>query len=662
MQPAIPDPSNPKTPAAWPRWLKLIAWSSPLIAASAIATTYGEIPGFFVAAICLAGFVPVVLVTGSWRIAVHLWKERGPVMFRLFWAIVVYGGLLWLACKNPGFQKVAGAWTTECVVLLLLVGTALMALAVRPGWFFSRRGLARMLFGAACLATLVALFYAEENWRGRRAWERFKGEWEAKGIKFDLAAVTPPPIPDEQNVAMHPLFKPVFDYTVQTNGPDKGMLVWRDTNAMTKLRSVNLHSFDRVTWTNAGLPYVSSVQEKTNGIVIRRMSEWQKFYRRDTNFAMTPFAPSAAEDVLLYLKRHDAVLAELDDALKRPRTHFPFRSDESLSLQPYLPHLASLKSMTTVLALRAESNLEAGRTEDALRDVERSFRLNGLLDEEPLLMSQLVQIAMQTITLGAVAHGTADHRWEERQLVRLDELLRPVNKFSDFVNSLRGEAAFAAGNVALMQRDTRRMREYHRTVAEMNERYASLRKDWSDFDRKFGLGIADMVIRHAPVGWFDEHAVWVLSDLLSSIDDRFVDSNRCRISVDNKPRSASAFRVQRWWPFPPMTGASWRAALKAARLQSNFHQARIAVALERHWLRHRAYPERLDALVPEFLDRIPHDIFDGQPMRYRREGEQGFVLWSIGFDGVDGNASPLAAADAQGVEGGDLVWRYPVKE
>ena len=103
--------------------------------------------------------------------------------------------------------------------------------------------------------------------------------------------------------------------------------------------------------------------------------------------------------------------------------------------------------------------------------------------------------------------------------------------------------------------------------------------------------------------------------------------------------------------------------MKAARLQTNFDHARIAVALERHWLRHRAYPERLDALVPVFLDRIPHDLFDGQPMRYRREGEQGFVLWSIGFDGKDDNAAPLLTKPTGttnvGEETGDLVWRYP---
>ena len=55
-------------------------------------------------------------------------------------------------------------------------------------WFFRWRNLRRCLFVLACLATFVALFYAEENWRGRHAWEKFKREQEAKGEMLDLAA------------------------------------------------------------------------------------------------------------------------------------------------------------------------------------------------------------------------------------------------------------------------------------------------------------------------------------------------------------------------------------------------------------------------------------------------------------------------------------------
>ncbi len=79
-------------------------------------------------------------------------------------------------------------------------------------WFFSARVLGRSLLAFACLITLIALFYAEENWRGKRAWENFKREWEAKGESFDPASLIPPPVPDDQNFFMTPLFAPIAEY------------------------------------------------------------------------------------------------------------------------------------------------------------------------------------------------------------------------------------------------------------------------------------------------------------------------------------------------------------------------------------------------------------------------------------------------------------------
>ena len=49
------------------------------------------------------------------------------------------------------------------------------------GWKILRR----VLITLAVLATLVAAFYTEEDWRGKRAWENYKHVWEAKGEKFD---------------------------------------------------------------------------------------------------------------------------------------------------------------------------------------------------------------------------------------------------------------------------------------------------------------------------------------------------------------------------------------------------------------------------------------------------------------------------------------------
>ena len=64
--------------------------------------------------------------------------------------------------------------------------------------------LTRGLFAAACFATLLALFYAVENWRGQLAWTEAKSRLQAKGRTFNPAAFVPAPVPDDQNIFKAP--------------------------------------------------------------------------------------------------------------------------------------------------------------------------------------------------------------------------------------------------------------------------------------------------------------------------------------------------------------------------------------------------------------------------------------------------------------------------
>jgi hypothetical protein len=62
----------------------------------------------------------------------------------------------------------------------------------------------RCLFCLACLATLLGVLYAVEDWRGKRAWEKCRRELEARGAVFDWNAYIPAPVPDEQNIFKAP--------------------------------------------------------------------------------------------------------------------------------------------------------------------------------------------------------------------------------------------------------------------------------------------------------------------------------------------------------------------------------------------------------------------------------------------------------------------------
>lgn len=56
------------------------------------------------------------------------------------------------------------------------------------------------------------------------------------------------------------------------------------------------------------------------------------------------------------------------------------------------------------------------------------------------------------------------------------------------------------------------------------------------------------------------------------------------------------------------------------------------IALKAYWDAHGALPERFDALVPDYLDSVPIDRFDGAPLRY--DGSRA-VVYSVGNDFID---------------------------
>lgn len=103
----------------------------------------------------------------------------------------------------------------------------------------------------------------------------------------------------------------------------------------------------------------------------------------------------------------------------------------------------------------------------------------------------------------------------------------------------------------------------------------------------------------------------------------------------------------------------------AARLfsiaQTSIDLARVACALERYRLAHGRYPETLDALTPQFIEKLPHDIINGQPLHYRRTADGQFVLYSVGWNETDDGGTVVLRKGNSNVDSnsGDWVWEYP---
>jgi hypothetical protein len=98
-------------------------------------------------------------------------------------------------------------------------------------------------------------------------------------------------------------------------------------------------------------------------------------------------------------------------------------------------------------------------------------------------------------------------------------------------------------------------------------------------------------------------------------------------------------RVQRWfdgWAAPakgwaPVFGYSQaagygRTLIEAARREAQLRLARVALALERFRIANDKLPESLEELVPQTLEAVPVDPFDGRAMQYEPEPGASFAL------------------------------------
>src|SRR6266446_5544217 len=69
---------------------------------------------------------------------------------------------------------------------------------------FDWRPWRRALVIVGGIVILVAAFYVEEDWRGKRAWEQCRRDLEARGEVLDWNAYIPALVPDEQNIFKAP--------------------------------------------------------------------------------------------------------------------------------------------------------------------------------------------------------------------------------------------------------------------------------------------------------------------------------------------------------------------------------------------------------------------------------------------------------------------------
>ena len=194
----------------------------------------------------------------------------------------------------------------------------------KSGWRIPRR----VLISLAILATLIAIFYAEEDWRGKRAWENCKLELEAKGMVLDWDKFIPPPVPDDRNFFAAP--------------------------KMTEWFVKNNHSL-------------------TNELRNRLGNN------KDTT--ATNLNEAAAAKYLAWSDQFEPDFDSIREALKRPCARMD--GDYSVPYEIPIPNFVAVRIVAQTLAQRARCDLLLGRPDKALQELTLMHDMCRLLEAAP---------------------------------------------------------------------------------------------------------------------------------------------------------------------------------------------------------------------------------------------------------------------------------------
>jgi hypothetical protein len=505
-------------------------------------------------------------------------------------------------------------------------------------WSFWRATL--LIFGG--LVTLVALFYAEENWRGKHAWESYKREMVHKGVVFDYTKYVPPRVPDDQNFAMTPFFAPFFEFTPGTQQP-RNTNVWQRSQQVLLPQGVN-NTSDKDRWPSGkalDLVHLADALMATNRPAPHLFEAGQ--------------TPEAARAIIESLRGTDLILEELRGASHRPYSRFNVDYDWESKFGIVLLHIGPLGQICSRCELLATAELKLGQTGKAFDDVGLMFHVLNSVRNEPFLITQVLRASWLTRALQPIWEGIARHQWSESQLTEFAKELEALDFLNDGIRALRAEESFDDWFFRELRTNPNAIREADYFGPPVRDN--SARED---------LGPSFWVV--VPRGWFYLEQLNYHRLFADEVDDSMTPKEIDPEVADRKSEIGIrlASESSRWSVLhhvalsrlllPAVGGFEF----KMARAQTYANLARIACALERCRLTQGQYPETLDALVPQFLPAVPHDVIMDQPLKYRREKNDTFILYSVGWNKKDDGGVPPAKESEERTKG-DWVWEYPAR-
>lgn len=481
--------------------------------------------------------------------------------------------------------------------------------------------------GLVILITLIALFYAIEDWRGARSWERARARLASEGIPLDWRKLAPPKPPPEQNFVT-PLLREYIEAAREHPAGERGAF---------DLPALKLSTVKSGPKPGVALATRTDLREWVRGLELSNSENLSQI--------------QAAKLILDHLSPMEPLVQSLSASRNLPGASFDADFGHEPVWEMPFTHGTVVQNAAKALRLHAVANLAEGNTAAALDDIGILLRFARTLDDEPAVVSLLVSNLVASWAVGAIWEGLSEHAWSDAQLRAIIEDLQKLDRTSALHRSMEGELIFFVCGMEYIQRQSG-------IAPRMVHLYNSFN----------GLPEPNAVVaampRFFPSGWWDQSKALAAETytkfLIASIHPAAETGPRIDPPIDsdiiagNLPKMPWSILVK--IALPVLASISEPIAMN----QDQISMAIIACALDRYWLAEGHFPSRAAGLPPRFLDKLPRDAATGGDFIYRPSSDgRDFTLYSLGRNGIDDGGKVFFKANAPAKidpARGDWVW------
>lgn len=327
-----------------------------------------------------------------------------------------------------------------------------------------------------------------------------------------------------------------------------------------------------------------------------------------SGFPSAAIAPSQT-----FVDQHSEVLGALSKLRAFPAGRFDI--DLSVAAKaPWdivLPQLTHLRTASKLVYLDALMKTLRGDVEGALGSVEIQGALSGTVSEHPTVIARLVQIANESQIPRTAEVALRAGSATPMGLTHAQKIVVARLEAGSVIWAFRGERAF---------------------FSAICENLASGRVSLQDIAGTGGLPGASWLpawlVRRNQI-----EGVTLISSLVEAGDDPLALAAAVK-RMDEAVAQTGPTRLLVKIFLPSLS----RAVTLNQKNTASLLCTHAALAAERFRLEKSRLPESLEELVPEFLDAVPTDPFDGNPLRFRTT-EQGIVIYSIDENLIDDGGS-----------------------